>query len=223
MQGTWNGTLETGATKLRVIFKVTKSAHDTFAATLDVPDQGAAGVPVDAITVKDATVRFELKSLGGVYEGMINKEGTTITGNWTQGGTAYRPSHLIEVIMPQLTLRPQAPAVQTQELQGIWQGTLGAGGTKVGVILKVTKMADNTFAATLDVPDQGATGVPVDSVTVKDASVRFDLKSLGAVYEGMINKEGTAITGNWSQGGMTVPTTLNRADKARSLAPPARN
>ena len=214
LQGTWNGTLETGATKLRVIFKVTKSAHDTFAATLDVPDQGAAGVPVDAITVKDATVRFELKSLGGVYEGMINKEGTTITGNWTQGGTTLPLTLNRSDNAPAATLRPQAPAVQTQELQGIWQGTLGAGGTKVGVILKVTKMADNTFAATLDVPDQGATGVPVDSVTVKDASVRFDLKSLGAVYEGMINKEGTAITGNWSQGGMTVPTTLNRADKA---------
>ena len=214
LQGTWNGTLETGATKLRVIFKVTKSADDTFAATLDVPDQGATGVPVDAITVKDATVRFELKSLGGVYEGMINKEGTTITGNWTQGGTTLPLTLNRGDKAPAATLRPQAPAVQTQELQGIWQGTLGAGGTKVGVILKVTKMADNTFAATLDVPDQGATGVPVDSVTVKDASVRFDLKSLGAVYEGMINKEGTAITGNWSQGGMTVPTTLNRADKA---------
>ncbi len=214
LQGTWQGTLDTGGTKLRVIFKVTKSGDNTYAATLDVPDQGATGVPVDAVTVKDTTVRFELKSLDGVYEGMINKEGTAITGTWTQGGTTLPLTLNRGDKAPAASLPSQEPTIQTQGLQGVWQGTLEAGGTKLRVILKVTKMADNTFAATLDVPDQGATGVPVDSVTVKDASVRFDLKSLGAVYEGMINKEGTAITGNWSQGGMTVPTTLNRADKA---------
>ena len=214
LQGIWQGTLETGGTKLGVIFKVTKSPDDTFAATLDVPDQGATGVPVDAVTVKDATVRFELKSLGGVYEGMINKEGTAITGNWTQGGMTVPLTLNRGDKAPVASIRPQEPTIQTQGLQGIWQGTLEAGGTKLGVIFKVTKSPDDTFAATLDVPDQGATGVPVDAVTVKDATVRFELKSLGAVYEGMINKEGTAITGNWTQGGMTAPLTLNRGDKA---------
>ena len=109
---------------------------------------------------------------------------------------------------------PPGPTMQTQGLQGIWQGTLDAGGTKLSVIFKVTKSPDDTFAATLDVPDQGATGVPVDVVTVKDTTVRFELKSLGGVYEGVINKEGTAITGNWTQGGTTLPLTLNRGDKA---------
>lgn len=109
---------------------------------------------------------------------------------------------------------PPGPTIQTQGLQGIWQGTLETGGTKLRVIFKVAKSPDDTFAVTLDVPDQGATGVPGDAVTVKDTTVRFEFKSLGAVYEGMINKEGTAITGNWIQGGMTVPLTLNRVDKA---------
>ncbi|MFN2513741.1 MAG: alpha/beta hydrolase family protein [Pyrinomonadaceae bacterium] len=113
---------------------------------------------------------------------------------------------------------PPGPAIQKQGLQGIWQGTLETGGTKLRVIFKVTKSPNHTFAATLDVPDQGATGVPIDAVTVKDATVRFEFKSLSAVYEGMINKEGTAITGNWSQGGMTVPLTLNRSDKAPSAS-----
>jgi uncharacterized protein len=109
---------------------------------------------------------------------------------------------------------PPDPTIQTQGLQGIWQGTIEAGGTKLRLILKVAKSPDDTFAATLDVPEQGATGVPVDATTVKDTTVRFELKSLGAVYEGVINKEATAIAGHWNQGGMTLPLTLNRVDKA---------
>ena len=111
------------------------------------------------------------------------------------------------------TLLPN-PTIQTQGLEGIWQGTIEAGGTKLRLILKVAKSTNDTFTATLDVPDQGATGVPVDTVTVNEATIRFEFKSLGAVYEGVINKEGTAITGHWNQAAMTLPLTLNRVDKA---------
>ncbi len=218
LEGIWQGTLEAGGTKLLVIFKVAKSSNDTFAATMDVPDQGAKDVPVDAVTVKDSTVRFELKSITGVYEGMINKEGTIITGNWTQGGTTLPLTLNRGDKASAASNRPQEPTIQPQGLEGIWQGTLEAGGTKLRVIFKVTKSPDGTFAATLDVPDQGATGVTVDAVTVKDATVRFELKSLNAVYEGLINKEGTAITGNWTQGGTTASLTLNRGDKAPAAA-----
>ncbi|MGI8898237.1 MAG: alpha/beta hydrolase family protein [Pyrinomonadaceae bacterium] len=123
-------------------------------------------------------------------------------------------SQLSKVARQNFSTLPPNPNIQTQGLQGIWQGTLEAGGTKLRLILKVAKSADDTFTATLDIPDQGATGVPVDAVTVKDATVRFEFKSLGAVYEGLINKEGTAITGHWNQSAMTVPLTLNRVDKA---------
>ncbi|MGI8732055.1 MAG: alpha/beta hydrolase family protein [Pyrinomonadaceae bacterium] len=109
---------------------------------------------------------------------------------------------------------PPNPTIQTQGLQGIWQGTLEAGGTKLRLILKVAKLPNGTFAATMDIPDQGGTDVPVDATTVKDAAVRFELKALGAVYEGMLNKEGTVITGHWNQSAMTLPLTLNRVDKA---------
>lgn len=68
---------------------------------------------------------------------------------------------------------PPDPAIQTQGLQGIWQGTLEAGGTKLRLILKVAKSPNDTFTTTLDIPDQGAAGVPVDATTVKDAAVRF--------------------------------------------------
>ena len=108
----------------------------------------------------------------------------------------------------------QTPAAQAQGLEGIWQGTLDAGGAKLRLVLKVSKKSDGTFSATLDSPDQGATGIPLDVITLTGAAVRFELKSAGGVYEGTLNKEGTAITGQWKQGPTTLPLTLERGGKA---------
>ena len=112
------------------------------------------------------------------------------------------------------------PTTQTPGLQGIWQGTLDAGGTKLRLVLKVAKGPDGTLTATLDSPDQGAAGLPADSVSLQVAAVRFELKSAGGVFEGTMNNEGTAITGHWSQGPAKLPLTLTRVDKA--LAAPSR-
>ena len=111
----------------------------------------------------------------------------------------------------------QAPAAQARGLEGVWQGTIEAGGAKLRMVVTVAKRPDGTYTATLDSPDQGVTGIPVDSVTLGGAAVRFELKSAGGVYEGTLNEEGTAVTGQWKQGPATLPLTLNRVDKA----PPA--
>ncbi len=115
---------------------------------------------------------------------------------------------------PNSSTLPSVFAIQTQGLEGIWQGTLDAGGAKLRLIFKIVKSPNDTFTATVDIPDQGATNVPVDAVAHKDASVRFELKALGAVFDGIINKEGTTITGTWSQAGMSIPLTLSRGEKA---------
>jgi pimeloyl-ACP methyl ester carboxylesterase len=105
-------------------------------------------------------------------------------------------------------------SAQTPSLEGIWQGTLEAGGAKLRMVLKVTKKPDGTLAATLDSPDQGAAGIPLDSVTLTGAAVRFELKAAGGVYEGTINKEGTSIDGRWSQGPGSFPLVLSRVERA---------
>ncbi|HEX8294591.1 MAG TPA: alpha/beta fold hydrolase [Pyrinomonadaceae bacterium] len=109
---------------------------------------------------------------------------------------------------------PPSDAARAPGLEGIWQGTLDAGGAKLRLVINVTKRPDGGLAATLDSPDQGATGIPVDSVTLTGAAVRFELKSAGGVYEGTMNKEGTAIDGRWSQGPGSFPLVLSRVERA---------
>jgi hypothetical protein len=53
---------------------------------MDSLDQGANGIPISAITLKDGKVRFEVPQIGGVYEGTLATDGSTLSGQWQQGG-----------------------------------------------------------------------------------------------------------------------------------------
>src|SRR5262245_38833625 len=87
-EGTWQGTLEAGGQKLRLVVTVTKSDAGTYTGKLDSLDQGAS-IPIDEITVNGDAVRLEIKSASAVYEGTLNKERTELTGKFSQGGGEY--------------------------------------------------------------------------------------------------------------------------------------
>src|SRR5262245_59826314 len=83
--GSWQGTVETGGAKLRLVVTVTKSDAGVYAGKLASLDQGAT-IPIDTITVNGDAVRFEIKSSSIVFEGTLNKERTEVTGTLNQGG-----------------------------------------------------------------------------------------------------------------------------------------
>ena len=98
--------------------------------------------------------------------------------------------------------------------EGSWQGTLEAGGTKLRLVLTVTKSDAGAYAAKLNSLDQGAT-IPIDTITVNLDAVRLEMKSIGAVFEGVLNKERTELTGKYTQGGEPVPLTFWLAQRLR--------
>lgn len=91
---------------------------------------------------------------------------------------------------------------------GDWRGTLNAGGTKLDLVLHVTTK-DGALSATLDSPDQGATGLAIDSITVTGKILRFEMSSLGARYEGTFSADGSQIEGEFTQG-QSLPLTFKR-------------
>jgi uncharacterized protein len=109
IEGTWSGALEVnGGIKLRLAFNVTRGADGALAATLDSIDQGAKGIPVDAVTETDGKVRFELNRIGGVFEGAMDATKTRIDGAWSQGGASL-PLALARVEAAPVLRRPQEP------------------------------------------------------------------------------------------------------------------
>jgi len=108
LEGTWEGALDVGAMKLRLALKVTKAADGAFAAKLDSLDQGANNLQVDAISLKDGAVHFEMKRLQVVFDGTLNKENSEIAGQFKQGEATY-PLTLKRVAKPTTLNRPQEP------------------------------------------------------------------------------------------------------------------
>lgn len=112
------------------------------------------------------------------------------------------------------------PAVAADRgLEGIWQGTLEAGGVKVRLVFQVTTK-DGKQRATLDSPDQGVKGVPLDEVEDRDGKVRLGLKKGGFAFEGKLKADGSALEGAWKQAGKSIPLTLRRVGKAPEIARP---
>ncbi len=110
----------------------------------------------------------------------------------------------------------QTPA---KDFEGSWHGTLEAGGQKLRLLVTVTKSDAGVYAAKLDSLDQGAT-IPIDTITVNIDAVRLEMKSVEAVFEGVLNKERTELTGKFTQGGQELPLTLKRSEQAAVMPPP---
>jgi pimeloyl-ACP methyl ester carboxylesterase len=105
----------------------------------------------------------------------------------------------------------------SRKIEGDWEGTLDVGAAKLRLVVHVLKK-DGILSATLDSPDQGATGLPIDSITLSSDSVRFEMKSLGGGYEGQLAKDDSQIEGKWTQLGQTFPLILKRVGSRSASA-----
>jgi len=129
--------------------------------------------------------------------------------------TAARVCFILASLLVSIALAGSQEQIVQVTPDGDWKGTLDAAGTKLDLVLHITSK-DGALGATLDSPDQGATGLPIDSITVTGKSLRFEMKSLGANYEGVFSADGSQIEGQFSQQGLRLPLTFKRIAKTDS-------
>jgi pimeloyl-ACP methyl ester carboxylesterase len=106
--GVWQGALDAGAVKLRVVIHIPKKKTGKSAGTLDSPDQGAKDIPIDTIEFKDGKLKVVITKIGGSFEGKANRDLTEIAGEWKQGGAKFALTFKRVAKAPVLA-RPQHP------------------------------------------------------------------------------------------------------------------
>jgi fermentation-respiration switch protein FrsA (DUF1100 family) len=109
IDGAWLGTLDLDAIKLRVVFHIVNT-EDGLIATLDSLDQGQKGLPTTSITRDGASLKIEIKSIQGAFEGKIAADLSSIDGTFTQMGATH--PLLLKPVKDQAELelkRPQNP------------------------------------------------------------------------------------------------------------------
>jgi len=86
IKGDWKGTLDVQGTSIEIIFHVTGS-EDALQATMDVPLQGAAGIPVSQVAFEDNTLTLTIDQAGIKYTGTLAEN--KITGTYSQAGQEF--------------------------------------------------------------------------------------------------------------------------------------
>lgn len=95
----------------------------------------------------------------------------------------------------------------------IFEGTSNSALAKFRLFFRLYKQKDSTYLGTMDNPDQGAKGIPLDHVSIKDEAVRLELKGAKLLYEGKRAKGGNEIVGKLKVDGRSVPFKLKKIAK----------
>jgi uncharacterized protein len=199
--GDWQGTLDTGMSQLRLVLHIIKLADGKLGATLDSIDQGANGIPIAGVTLKDSKLNLDVGAVHGTYDGTVAADGQSIKGTWTQGQALPLEFKRASAVAQ------SAASAKPSDIDGAWIGTVEMGTMKLRVVFHIVNTADG-LTATLDSPDQGAKGIPTSSVTRTGTSLKIEAKRIAGVFDGKISADLSSIDGTWSQGGSSVPLVL---------------
>lgn len=101
-------------------------------------------------------------------------------------------------------------------VEGLWVGTLDVQVMK----LRLAMHLDGNGRGKLDSIDQGANGIPIDSVKLTGARVSIAVNAVNGTYEGELLDGGARIQGIWKQGGSSLPLVLTRSNAMPELRRP---
>lgn len=102
------------------------------------------------------------------------------------------------------------PFLHAQDITGDWYGVLSEGIQTVQVNLHI-QQNENLLTSTLDSPDQGAFGLPVDKTIFENSTLTLQMPALDLSYEGTVSMEFNQIQGNLTQYGQLIPLNFGRA------------
>jgi pimeloyl-ACP methyl ester carboxylesterase len=108
VEGLWQSALETHGLRLRLQLHVSHDSEDQLVAALDSLDQGVSGLPAINVQLKEAAFHFEIPSLAGVFEGILDPGKNKLSGNWSQTG-AEAKLEFVRSDQPLELRRPQTP------------------------------------------------------------------------------------------------------------------
>ena len=95
-----------------------------------------------------------------------------------------------------------------ENINGEWEGKLKiTPELSLRFVLNITYNENKPSTVTMDSPDQGAYGIPLNIVYLDKDSVNVSYPQLAISYKGRLTDN--EISGNFTQGGLTLPLTLS--------------
>jgi alpha-beta hydrolase superfamily lysophospholipase len=105
-------------------------------------------------------------------------------------------------------------SASAQQITGFWNGKLKIPSSQVSISFHITYEADR-YRATMDIPEQGARNIRVDSVRIDGKQIWINLEVIKAAYLGEFTSD-SSTTGEWQQAGLKLPLNLVKQNRAGS-------
>jgi len=212
--GHWEGAINTPGTELGIIVELKQEAG-VLVGTISIPAQGLKAMPLANVKLQGQELSFEMTNIPGnpAFKGTLSADGNALEGSMTQGGATlpFKLRRFSEAEAAEAAKKAVAEAAKKPE--SVWEGMLNAGPSSLKLVVRVFKKDDGGLTAKLDSPDQGASDMPIPSVTMTDTKFSFEMPAINASFQGTLNQQKTEAAGDWSQMGNTFPLTLKKVGK----------
>ncbi|RFZ91251.1 alpha/beta hydrolase [Mucilaginibacter conchicola] len=105
-----------------------------------------------------------------------------------------------------------------QNFAGDWSGTLQLPGDHQLAVIFHIRNTGSGYTATMDSPDQGASGLKVDTVKVSGDRIILEAGQFKLKYSGTLVADSNLVRGNFTQGTASLPLTLSNHPDANAAA-----
>jgi hypothetical protein len=139
----------------------------------------------------------------------VSSDGKIMTGDFTtaEGGFVV-PVKLTRTGDAQVASVAKSAPIG-RELEGTWKGALELEGKQLRIEVTMVNEADGA-SGTIVSRDGSGTEIPI-VMTQKESSVTIDVPAVSGSFAGRLNDARTELAGTWTQGGLSLPLTLRRA------------
>jgi uncharacterized protein len=117
--------------------------------------------------------------------------------------------------VPQVPSSPQANVAP----QGTFSGSLQAGDAELHILLHLSRNSAGDLRATLDSLEQGVFAIEASHVSYSAGTLKVEVSSVGARYEGKVAADQNSIEGDWFQGAASLPLHFKRETGAVARKP----
>lgn len=219
-EGRWIGEVQIPGMPLGVAVTL-EETDGGWTGSIDIPSQGAEGLPLDPGTGQGPEVKFSIQGIPGnpTFTGAVSSDGRTLSGTFTQGPGSF-PFELQRSEPGAVLEAATETSGEVERTEGVWSGRLGAGGTNLRVVVRIFRSDSGAVTAVLDSPDQGATGIFIDTLSVEDDTVKFSLGLLLASFEGTLDDAAGRISGTFTQQNLPTALVLERGEDNGALERP---
>jgi len=115
-----------------------------------------------------------------------------------------------------LALASTPPAQDAKPFLGDWNGNINIANMDIEMTLHLVLDADKKFAGTIDVPTQGAMGLPLADLKIENRTLTFTINGIPGeppLFKMTLDETGKKMPGTLTQNGMDGTYILTKVEK----------